>query len=69
MDPNKALKNMIEAAINGEFEEMVEHAEGLSWWMSGGGVKPQVECVVMHFDDEHAQPIWPADHQSKRWAR
>ena len=40
MDPNTALDNIIDAAIDGDAEKMLELATGLAEWMLDDGFAP-----------------------------
>ncbi len=41
MDPTAALNRLIDAAIAGDYDEMIEAAQDLSRWLATGGFAPQ----------------------------
>ncbi len=41
MDPNATLARIIDAAVAGDYDEMIEAAQDLSRWLATGGFAPQ----------------------------
>ena len=47
MDPNSALVRLIDAACDGDTDELMAAAEDLTEWINSGGFKPTARSVML----------------------